>query len=208
MAEQEVTATAQETTEAAKGAETATEQQATDTTTATEQQAAEKTAQDPVKPVAPEKYELKLPEGSLLDPSTLEKISAYAKEKGLSNEAAQEVLERENQAVASHHEAQMKKVETIRNDWAKDAEADPEIGGDDFKKNAELSRRLIEKANPAIKSLLDNTGFGNHPEVIRLMVNIIKMTGLAEDTLIHAKAQAGDTDDIAAKMYPSMAQKQ
>lgn len=163
-------------------------------------------AQDPAKPIVPEKYELKLPEGSLLDPSTIEKISAYAKEKGLSNEAAQELLERENQAVASHHEAQMKQVEAIRNGWAKDAEADSEIGGADFKKNVELSRRLIEKANPSMKPLLDETGFGNHPEVIRMMVNIIKMTGFAEDTLIHAKAQAGDTEDIAANMYPSMKQ--
>src|SRR5688572_20896218 len=54
------------------------------------------------KPVVPEKYDLKLPEGSLLEAAQMEKISAYAKEKGLSNEQAQELLERENDAVSGY----------------------------------------------------------------------------------------------------------
>lgn len=200
------TQAAQANTEAAKSAGATTEQQATDTTTATattEQQAADKTAGEPAKPVVPDKYELKLPEGSLLAPSMLERISTEAREKGLSNEAAQELVDRESKAVAAHHEAQMKQVEDIRNGWAKAAEADSEIGGADFKQNIEMSRRLIEKVNPAIKPLLDETGFGNHPEVIRFMVNIVKMSGFSEDQFVHPRAQQGSTKTLEEKFYGS-----
>ena len=211
MAEQEATTTAQATTEAANSAQTATEQAAeaakTETATTTETQAGEK--MEEAKAAPPEKYELKLPEGSLLDPSTIEKISAYAKEKGLSNEAAQEVLERENAAVTLHHEAQMKQVEDIRNGWVKDAEVDTEIGGAAFKENAELAKRVVDRfGSEEFKKALNETGFGNHPEVLRTFVRIGKM--MADDQLIHPKSQApaqGESD-IAAKMYPSMAPKQ
>jgi hypothetical protein len=47
--------------------------------------------------VVPEKYDLKLPEASLLDASHVEKLTAFAKERGLSNDEAQALLERENQ---------------------------------------------------------------------------------------------------------------
>lgn len=168
-----------------------------------------KAGDPPAAPIVPEKYELKLPEGSLLDPSTIEKISAYAKEKGLSNEAAQEALERESEAVASHHEAQMKQVEDIRAGWVKDCETDKEIGGENFKQNVELASRLLEKVNPAIKPLLNESGLGNHPEIVRTVVRLVKMTGFSEDQFINpgAKTSGVETngpDDIAAKMYPSM----
>ena len=145
----------------------------------------------PTAPVVPEKYELTMPKDSLLEPSVVEKISAYAKEKGLSNEAAQERLDNDNSAVQEYHENQNKQVEEIRAGWARDAEADPQIGGSKFKENVEMSRRLIEKANPDIKPFLDATGAGNHPEVIRLMVNLVEMFGFSEDKFIFSKSQTG-----------------
>ncbi len=145
-------------------------------------------APEPPKP--PDKYELKLPEGSLLDPSATERISAYAKEKGLSMEAAQEVLNRENQAVTAHHESQLKQVDVIKTQWVKDAEADKEIGGEKFKENIELAKRVIDKfGSDAFKTALNETGFGNHPEVIRIFTKIGRLMG--EDKLVMAKSQAG-----------------
>jgi len=209
MADQ-ATETAQATTDAAKGADTATEQQATDTTQKTEAevQKAEETKGAEEKSTVPEKYELKLPEGSLLDASTIEKISAEAREKGLSNEDAQALLDRENMAVAAYHETQMKQVEDIRNGWSKAAEADPEVGGQGFKENVELARRAIERfGSEEFRKALDETGFGNHPEVIRTFVRIGK--SMADDKLVHAKDHgAGDQKSAAELFYPSMAKQQ
>lgn len=139
-------------------------------------------------PVAPEKYELTMPKDSLLEPSTIEKISAYAKEKGLSNEAAQEILDRENSAVQTYHENQNKQVEEIRASWIKSAEADKEVGGKDFKQNVELAKRVIDKfGSEEFKTALNETGFGNHPEVVRTFVRIGKM--MADDEMVFSKAQ-------------------
>jgi hypothetical protein len=165
-------------------------------------------AQDPNKSTVPEKYELKLPEGSLLDASTIEKISTYAREKGLSNEDAQALLDRENTAVASYHEAQMKQVENIRNGWVKTAENDPEIGGNAFKENAELAKRVIDRYfTDDFKKVLNETGFGNHPEVMRGFVRMGK--DMADDKFVHAKNHgAGDQKNAAELFYPSMAKQQ
>lgn len=155
-----------------------------------EPKAGEPPAKEPNKPTVPEKYDLKMPENSLLDPSTIEKISTYAKEKGLSNEAAQELLERENQAVASYHEAQMENVKKIQGNWLKECEADKEIGGAEFKKNAELAKRVVDRfASEEFKKALNESGFGNHPELVRTFMRIGREMG--EDVLIHAKSQGG-----------------
>lgn len=201
MAEQEATATAQATTEAAKGAEkTATEQQATATATATattEQQAAEKTAEEAAKPTVPEKYELKLPEGSLLAPSDIERISTLAKEKGLSPEAAQELLEVQS---ITHREALDRQLETVRNEWATAAAADPEIGGAEFKQNAELASRVVERYFPEAKKVFDDTGFGNHPDMMRGFVRLGK--AMSEDQLIHPRSQQGGGEQsMAERLY-------
>lgn len=194
MADEQATETAQADTEAAKGAETtANESTGTDTTTkessAAGQKAEETPAKEEVKPTAPEKYELKLPEGSLLDASSIERISAYAKEKGLSNEDAQELLNRENGAVAAHHEAQMKQVEEMRAEWLKAAETDKEYGGKEFKKNAELAHRAFARfSNPEDAELLKESGLGNHPVFIRWFYRVGK--AMAEDSFIHPGSKA------------------
>ena len=162
-----------------------------------------KAGDPPAAPIVPEKYELNLPEGSLLDPSTIEKISAYAKEKGLSNEAAQEVLNRENAIVTAYHEAQNQQVTEIRNAWVKEAESDKEIGGDKFKENLELAKRVVNRfGSEAFKAALNETGFGNHPEVIRTFARIGLL--MADDKLITGGSNSDTPRDMAHTFYPDM----
>jgi len=144
--------------------------------------------EEPPKP--PEKYELTLADDTVLDPSTVDEIASYAKERGLSNEAAQEILsDREKFITAdreAQQEAQMEEVEEARKQWAKDAEADKEIGGKEFKKTAALANRVIERfGSKEFKKAMDDTGFGNHPEVLRIFRNI--GTLLTDDQLILPK---------------------
>ena len=151
-------------------------------------------------PALPDKYELKLPDNSLLDPSTIERISTYAKEKGLSNEAAQEVLNRENAAVTAYHEAQNQQVTEIRNAWVKEAEADKEIGGDKFKENLSLAKRVVDRfGSEAFKTALNETGFGNHPEVIRTFARIGLL--MADDKLVTSGQSSGGTKTMEETFY-------
>lgn len=151
---------------------------------------------------APVDYKLTVPDGSLLGQPDIERITAEAKAKGLSNEAAQGIVAKENEVVNRYHEIQMANVAEARATWLKDAKADKEIGGENFTKSVELAHRVLEKVStPAFKDMLNATGFGDHPEVVRVFARLGKM--MADDELVVAKTQMVD-DDIATKMYPSM----
>lgn len=151
--------------------------------------------------IVPEAYDLSMPEGSLLQVADVEKLKAEAKEMGLTNSEAQEYLLTHNRAISSYHQEQLRQVEAIRADWVKEAEADTEIGGKDFKQNIELASRLLEKINPNIKPLLNASGFGNHPEVIRTIVRLVKLTGFSEDKFIQPKSQGSVKKSMEELFY-------
>lgn len=139
---------------------------------------------------APEKYELSLSEDSLLEPSAIEDLSDYAREKGLSNEAAQELLIREENAVHSYQEAQENEADAIRDSWVKECKDDKEVGGDKFVESAELANRVLKRfATEEFFDVMKATSFGNHPEVLRFITRIGKM--MSEDQLVLPDSQGG-----------------
>lgn len=150
----------------------------------------------------PEKYTLKAPENSPLSQAHLDEISAFAKEKRLSNEAAQMLVERESKAVASFKQAQQTEFETKKTEWFEASKSDKEFGGDKFKENAELAHRVIERyASPSLKEHLKETGLGNHPELVRFVVNLGKE--MSEDKLLIPGAQdkAPEKKSAAERLY-------
>ncbi len=145
---------------------------------------------------APEKYELKLPENSFLDASHMDEISSYAKEKGLSNEQAQALLDARNQSVAEV-------VERQSNQWLKETQADKEIGGDNLKQSVEHAKRAINRfGSDAFKSVLNKYGYGNHPEVVRAWAAVGR--AMADGTLVVAGNQTTQKKEksIGDVFYP------
>ena len=152
------------------------------------------------KPVVPEKYELKLPENTRLSPEFVDKVSLYAKEKQLTNEMAQEILNREAAAVDGYYNQHVQLFEKTVETWKQDAMKDPEIGGDGFTKNVELAHRALEKfSTPAFKDALETTGYGNHPELIRIFARIGKL--MAEDRMVVPGAQTGGSKTYEEIFY-------
>jgi hypothetical protein len=139
------------------------------------------TEEPKVTPKAPEKYDLKLPDGSPLENSRVEAIAAEARKHDLSNEQAQFVLERESDAVQSYQQS----VEAEAAKWVDAAKKDPEIGGEKFAENVEFAKRAIDKFGSAdLKKALDTTRLGDHPELIRFASKIGR--AMADDTLVQA----------------------
>jgi hypothetical protein len=137
--------------------------------------------------VVPDKYELKLPEGSNLSPARLEKIALYAKEQGLSNQEAQRVLERESDAVSEFSKNQTTQYESKKAEWLESCKADTEFGGEALKENVLLANNVIAKyGSQQLREQLDLTGLGNHPELMRMIVKIGKEMG--PDKLVVAGA--------------------
>jgi len=146
-------------------------------------------------PVVPEKYDLKLSEGSYLaDQFFLDELTSELKEAGLSNEQAQLELERREKIVADVNARR-------KTEWIKAAQADKEIGGEKLKESLELSRRVIERFDPEILAELDSSGFGNSPKVIRLFTRIGK--AMSDDTLVVKGTQGAGRPPIEQRLYPN-----
>lgn len=151
---------------------------------------------------APEKYELKLPEGSPLKTDHLEKIVSYAKERGLSNEDAQALLERENAAVADFVNGQKEILKSTTETWVKEVEQDKELGGEAYKQNVAYANNVVKKfGSPAFIKTLNETGLGNHPELVRVFARIGKI--MANDKLVVAGAQSTPKKSIEDVFYGS-----
>lgn len=186
-------------------------QQQTQTTetpaaTTTETPAAE-TKTEPVKTetpaaVVPEKYEFKAPEGTEFDPQVLESFSGAAKEAGLTQDAAQKLVEKMAPALAAR---QVDQVKAIHKEWTDASSADKEFGGEKLTENLGIARRALDTFDPVpigadgkatstpLRKLLDVTGLGNHPEVIRILFRAGK--AISEDKFVAGKA--GSTGQAA-----------
>ncbi len=122
------------------------------------------------------KYDLKLPENAAITDEAIANVSAFAKDHKLSNEQAQKMLERDNALFAAYQEGAIEAQQKQSMDWMQATKADKEIGGDHFAANVESARQLIVKhGNDALKKLLNDTGAGNHPEVVRFIAKIGKL---------------------------------
>jgi len=161
------------TTEQSGNATTATEQQAENVQN---QQVSDETAvesetsdQEAVEG-APETYEFNRQVADApneLDPEVVTAFGEVAKDLNLPQEAAQKVLDKVAPVIQAR---QAKAIEEAKAGWANDSQADQEFGGENFDSNLTVAKSALDTfGNDALKSLLAETGFGNHPEIIRFM---------------------------------------
>jgi hypothetical protein len=156
---------------------------------------------DPKAPVPTEiKYELKTPDGSLLSTEKIKEIEEFAKTNKLAPEKAQELLNRESALLKTHVETMQSQHNERVEVWKDVASKDKEIGGEAFGQNVEYAKRSLEKfATPELKTMLDNTGFGNHPEVLRVFARIGK--AMSDDKILKGSPASNDSRSMAEKFY-------
>ena len=81
------------------------------------------------KPAEQEKpIELKLPENSLIAESRLQEIAKISKEKGLTQEQAQEMLNSESSNLSKFMQSQQESLNERMSSWVDEIKADKEIG--------------------------------------------------------------------------------
>lgn len=155
--------------------------------------------------IVPEKYDLKLPDGSLLDAKALAQVNEFAKANKLTNQEAQAVLERESNAIASYVESQKAAVAEKQKAWIESVKTDKEIGGDGLGKNVEMAKRVIDRyGSDAFRQALNESGLGNHPELVRLLVRVGK--AMSEDQLVIPGTTSGAKKSMEDLFYPQPAQ--
>ncbi len=140
-----------------------------------------------VKTGAPEKYEFKAPEGRNFDNEVINTFSEVAKELNLNQESAQKVLDRVGPKMV---ERQMAELEKIRNGWIDSSKSDKEFGGDAITQNLSVAKKALDTfGTPELRTLLNQSGLGNHPELIRFFYRAGKT--ISEDSFVGTSVGAG-----------------
>lgn len=97
------------------------------------------------KPAVPEKYELKLPADSKLDAAYVAKVESLAKEKGWSNERAQESIDDRHAAITEYEQQQAVQLATFNDKtWKEELMNDPDVGGQKFEESGHLAFKGAE----------------------------------------------------------------
>ena len=199
----------------------ATTEQSTEATTDTEQQAKSvqdqqdsdessaesETSESETPEGAPDKYEFNSKVADApneLDPEVLTAFGEVAKDLDLPQDAAQKVLDKVAPVIQAR---QAKEVEQAKTNWANDSQSDEEFGGENLNANLETAKSALNAfGTDALKSLLQESGLGNHPEVIRFMYRAGK--AISEDGYVGnsqgANAKGGipkDFNGIADALY-------
>ena len=179
---------------------------ATDTQTAPD--ASQPAATDATSPDAepksdgpPDAYEFKAPEGQQYSDDVISAYSEVARDIGLTQDQAQKVLDRMSPAMA---EAQTKQLDAARDGWVAAVKADKEIGGDNQAAAlANAARARDQFGTPELRDLLNMSGLGDHPEVIRMFSRVGK--ALAGDHHVVDGAPPRGERTAAQTLYPDMA---
>jgi antitoxin component of RelBE/YafQ-DinJ toxin-antitoxin module len=141
---------------------------------------------EPPQAAVPETYELTAPEGfEKLDDETVAAATPVFKELGLTNEQANKLMPVAKRIIAERDQQFLGTILEQRKSWLNDARADKEIGGGNWDASMQASAKALDtlgfpKGSP-LRNALDESGFGNHPELIRLMARVGKAVGEDSD---------------------------
>lgn len=142
----------------------------------------------------PESYDLAsvIPEGFELNQERMDSFTAVAKEAGLSQENASKLAAYGIQMMQESAQAVQQEFVSRVNTWGEQAKT--ELGAE-FNNTVRLAAsgiEVMEKQIPELRTMLNETGAGNHPVMIKAMAMIGKL--VAEENgnkLLGGQPQAG-----------------
>ena len=126
---------------------------------------------------APEAYEkFSLPEGYEYDEKLAGDFGGVAKELGLSQDKAQKLVDHYIQLTQKAIQVHNERSAQISEEWKTSAETDKEYGGAKFAENIAVAKKALESfGTPELTKHLNESGLGNHPEIIRFCWKVGKL---------------------------------
>lgn len=147
------------------------------------------------KPIA---YEFKLPDGMELDQAQTDEFKAIAQKLKLPADEAQKLVDLVAKRETARTEAHVAQVAQ----WAESVKTDKEIGGDKLTETIATAKKAIDLGPPELKALLNESGLGNHPAVVKWAYAVGK--ALSEDKFVPgSKAPASTQKSIEERLYPN-----
>ena len=172
------------------GNESATEQKGGDSL----EQGSDESKDEPGKS---EPYTLTAPEGYPISEKELSDFNRHCLEVGMTREQAEKSLE----MLHSNFKSMQEQFEAQRRDWGKEIKSDKEFGGEHFSASVADAKKALAQfdADGAVRTMLDATGYGDNPAVIRLFARIGRALG--EDKMIGGRG-TGSEKSLAERLYP------
>lgn len=154
-------------------------------------------------PTAPESYDFKQPENGKFDDKVLGSFAEIAKSLNLPQDSAQSILDKVGPVIQAQQLASLTEfyadIGGLPDTWDAVVKADKEIGGVKLAENLAVAKQARDLGGPAFVKLLDKTGLGNHPEMIRTFMRIGK--SLSEDKFVSASSTGTGNLSQADRLY-------
>lgn len=137
---------------------------------------------------------LSLKDGSGLTEKDANDIKLFAEANGLTQDAAQKLLDAKANTIADVRSQDQQNLKVQAGIWLEQTKNDKEIGGEQFQAAVNHGKTVLDQfATPNFRKTLNDTGLGNHPEVVRLFARIGKK--MANDSFVAApKGEAAQTE--------------
>lgn len=121
-------------------------------------------------------YEFKAPDDMPLNEEAVGEFKTIAKELKLAPDAAQKLVDLSVKLERARGDAFVAQVTK----WGEEVKADKELGTPE---NLAAAAKLVQDfGTPELRDLLNTTGMGNHPEVVRFISKVSKV--LSEDKIV------------------------
>lgn len=149
---------------------------------------------------APETYaDFKLPEGVEISPAAADEFKTVAKEIGLSQEAAQKLVDLQAKFVKSAADASLAQYQQTVESWKSET---IKTLGPGYQKELGFAAKMIDRfGSPELRQLFNDTGFGNHPLVAAMLIKAGK--AISEDSFVDGGKQAVPAKSAAELLYPN-----
>lgn len=152
-----------------------------------------------------ERYTLKPTEGSTIDAKVVDTYAEAAHKLGISQEQAQKLLDTVSPTIGAR---QTEMLDATRKQWLEETRTAKDIGGDRLDESLAKAAHALDKfGTPALRELLDASGLGNHPDMVRAWSAVGR--AISEDTVVTTNAPAAPpvgsrtSDQLAAAMFGS-----
>lgn len=142
-----------------------------------------------------------LGEGIQLDETALAEASPVFKELGLTKDQAQKLVGIYSKQIQAGAAKQVEDFNNQVSEWRDKSKNDSEFGGDKFEENVKIAQSAVNKfGTPELKQMMDEYGISNHPELVRFMVKVGKLT--IED-VPDGKNSVASSKDRVSLLYPN-----
>jgi hypothetical protein len=166
--------------------------------------AAQDSKSEPEGKKAPESYDIKLSDDSVIEEADVTVVSDLSRELDLTNEQAVKVAALVDGVVSRHFDQTVAELGKTTAEWRQKVESDPEIGGKNLDSTVQFAKAALAKfGNEGLMEVLNETGLGNNPEMVRFVANIGK--AMEDDSFVSsAGGKAGEEKTQAKTLYPEL----